>query len=126
MPCRDPHTFLRHCLKPTSHLEANKKLGNTFLKYPLHREHCVLVTGPWKLGGQDVTKYPQQDMGKEATGGSRLRAELDPRRAPGSWVQLLFLLAGGCHALDNISGHICCNGQCREWAKLIRKSLLPT
>lgn len=64
-------------------------------------------------------------MGKEATGGSRLRAELDPRRAPRSWVQLLFLLAGGCHALDNISGHICCNGQCREWAKLIRKSLLP-
>ena len=84
-----PYILLMHVLQDDMTTSANHKLGNTFLKYHLHKEHCVLATKAQRVGEKKVIKYPGLNMRLEAVWAGRLSTELVVEK-PVFWAYPLY------------------------------------
>lgn len=84
-----PYILLMHFLQDDMTTSANHKLGNTFLKYHLHKEHCVLATKAQRVGEKKVIKYPGLNMRLEAVWAGRLSTELVVEK-PVFWAYPLY------------------------------------
>ena len=81
------YILLVHFLQDDMTTSANHKLGNNFLKYHLHKEHCALATKAQRVVGKKV-KYPGLNMRLDAVWAGGLSTELVVEK-PVFWAHAL-------------------------------------